>query len=113
LSTTTSPAKTASTETNKAGDKATDDASSTNSPNAKNASIVVTQQQHQHSSSVSSDDDEITALTNGLGSVTLSSMPTIAATHEAPEAIRNLAAMLSSKNKYTNIVILTGEWMCL
>ena len=50
------------------------------------------------------DVDDIAALTEGLGSVSLAPKPKELS---APEAIKNVADLLSS-NKYKNIVILTG-----
>ena len=51
-------------------------------------------------------DDDIAALTEGLGSVSIAPKPS-AKELAAPEAIKHVASLLSSK-KYKNIVILTG-----
>ena len=52
------------------------------------------------------DDGDISALTEGLGGVSIASKPSV---HElsAPESIKSIAELLSS-NKYKNILILTG-----
>ena len=54
----------------------------------------------------SSDGEEIVSLTEGLGGVSIASKQT-AGEIAAPEEIKNIAALLSSK-KYKNILILTG-----
>jgi len=52
------------------------------------------------------EDGDISALTEGLGSVSLAPKPSLSAL-TAPDSIKKVAALLASK-KYTNIVILTG-----
>ncbi len=107
---------------NKSNDEvsATTTTSTSTTSNIEIKPIVVTQQ-----SSISNDhDDDIAAITKGLGGVSLSTpskeltprhridhniLPSANDIANAPEAIKNLATMLSSKGKYTNIVVLTGE----
>ena len=52
------------------------------------------------------DDGDISALTEGLGGVSIASKPSLPEL-TAPESIKSIAELLSS-NKYKNIIILTG-----
>ena len=53
-------------------------------------------------------DEDIDDLTKDLGSVSIAPKPSVK-DQSAPQAIKNVAALLSS-NRYKNIVILTGKY---